>query len=131
MTTQEYLDSNIRVCFTEDFPTVGKVGPEREYAGVCRKHQVKVMASLVNLSLEDGLGECLGVETSRVDISRHLPHNGFGRSCYEDEAKVMEQAVAQFCEEEGLTICRKVNSWPFAKAVVTKIPVAAGKEKAQ
>lgn len=97
---------------------VGERQNPRTFRTNCGKFPVSVDVSTASVDFGGYHATC--VVTSKVDISRNLWGNGFASFCCYDEATTMESAVAAYCEENGLTICRKENSWPYACAVVTK-----------
>lgn len=120
MTPEEYRNSHVRIGFMQDFPQVGEPTDAVTYKAVCRGFMTEVSVSQTRLSFGDGDHTVAGVVTSRVDISHNLPMGGFNSHCCYDEAETMDAAIAQYCEENGLELCRKINSWPYGKAVVQK-----------
>lgn len=117
MTAQEYLESNLRIGFT-DHKFLDYASNPQTYRTKCRGYDVKVEVCTQPVQFNGYHVTC--AVTSRVEIARNLPLNGFASHCHQDEAQAMERAVAAYCEEFDYTICRKENSWPYAVAVVTK-----------
>jgi len=119
MTIKEYLNQDQKIGFTESFPAKKQLYSET-YVIEWRNRDIKVSAHLVQLTFgEKEEFNCFGVETSSVDISKYLPMNGWGSMCFTDEAKIMRDAVVDFCEKHNLVICAHINDWPTANVVVT------------
>lgn len=78
MTSREYLNQDQRIGFMESFPTKEQLYSET-YITEWRNRDIKVSAHLVKLTFgEKQEFSCFGVETSRVDVSKYLPMNGWG-----------------------------------------------------
>jgi len=91
---------------------------EATYQAVCRRFDVEFKVMLCKVTLGDGKYECTAIVTDRVDVGTKLGVYSFGSHCHVDEARTMELGVIRFAKENNLMICNKVNSWPFAKALV-------------
>lgn len=117
MTKEDYLKEKMRIGFTQQFPVL-EVLESEEVSSTCLDYPVRFNVSLVKV----GFGEysCLGIVTDRVDIAHKLPLNGFNSYCCFDEGETMEKALVEFAEKKKLILCNKVNSWPFAKAIVSR-----------
>jgi len=126
MSTDEYLSATLRIGFMQHFPVAEIVHTQEEEVELTYRYfkgrLARIKVSLCRCTFGDsneysvfcvvterwnGVSEALGSAAS------------FGSFCHEDEAFAMEKAVAQYCEKQGLIICSKECSWPFAKAVTS------------
>lgn len=121
MTPEEYLNQKTnphRIGFTQEFPIVKYLKFET-VTKKCRNFTVTFDVNLVKVSF-GGKYTCTAIVTDCVDISHNLFMNGWNSCCFVDEAETMEKALVEFAEKNGFELCTKVNSWPFAKAIVQR-----------
>ena len=113
-----YLKKNIRIGNMGKFPTK-EVIDEIIIQTNCGGYNVQVITQYVTVTFgENNEYICKAVVTNHVDIGRRMPLGGFGSHCYFEEAQTAELAVVEMCKKHNLMICDKVNSWPYAQAIV-------------
>ena len=125
-----FITDNLRT-YLKDYPSVGFITefPETDAKPLdediiedeVRGVKVKFSVRLTKLKFGEGKYEVTGIVTDTIDISSKLPMGGFGSHSYLDVAKMLEAAVAKMCLKHNLFVNQKVNSWPFAKAVVSPV----------
>lgn len=115
---KKYLDESQHIGFMSDFPIQDKLETFKINTK-CRNIPVEVIVHYCKLQYgskpEDTVA---GLVTERLDISKYLPLNGFASNCCYDEATTMEEAIVEIARQKNVMICNKINSWPFAKAVI-------------
>lgn len=118
MTIEEYLDKPQMIGFTQSFP-IKEILFTVKATSKIRNIPIKFNIHVVKLGFGDNLKyHILGIVTDHVDISDHLPLNGFGSISYFDEARIMKIAVAKLASCNNYTICQDICSWPFAKVLI-------------
>ena len=121
MTFEEYIKEDLLIGFMEGFPVLETLETQTLTAtGYSRHFPTEIKVSLAKVGFgKDNEFQCRAVITERVDTASTRPMHGWGSCCHIDEGKFMEKAVVKFCELNDLIICKKICSWPFAKAIVT------------
>ena len=120
MTSEEYKALNHYMGFIEDFPVLEIIESE-EVSYICRgKFPVTFKVSLAKVGFGEGNKySCLALVTDIVDISHKLFLSGWNSFCCYDEADTMEKALMEYAAKKGYILCHKVNSWPFAKSIIS------------
>lgn len=117
----DYLAERKLFGFMDSFPETGIVFDEIEVYGKCRNFDARFKVRFSQVSFgPNNEWVCRAIVTDRVDISKFLPMSGFNSYCYENESDVMELGVIEMAKKRDLLICSKINSWPFAKAIVSE-----------
>ncbi|MCK9574795.1 MAG: hypothetical protein WC979_02930 [Candidatus Pacearchaeota archaeon] len=123
MDYKEYKESNIRIGFIDKFTEIENTRTlSHRYTGKILNVYVEFDVYLA----KGGFGpdkkysvDCL--YTDEISIDKQLPLNGFNSNACFHIGEVIDNAIADFAEKNGLTLCNKINSWPFGIAVITKL----------
>ena len=120
---KKYINEVQMIGFTDSFPEVdGKVIDEMLITTTCHGFEVqfKVRYGLVSFG-PDNQHTVHGITTERVDIAHKLNNSGHGSHCYIDEGATMERGVITMAMKHGLMVCKKICTWPMAKALVQNV----------
>lgn len=100
----------------------GNIYIESSYNLKCIRFPVTVNVKLIDVTFgENNEYSCRAVVTSKVDIAKRLPLDGFGPMAFIDEAQTMKEAAKLFCEQHQVELCHVVNNWPFFKGIVSSV----------
>ena len=121
MNHEKYLQQSPMVGFTEsvsyDAYTIGERVTPITYRATCLNFPVEVTVATAMVKFKGFEIAC--AVTTEVRVGHLLSNGGFGSHAYFDESKVMEAAIATYCERHGYAVCKKVCSWPYAVAMIT------------
>lgn len=120
---KKYLEETILIGFTDSFPEDKKeIVDEITLTRLCRGFSVEFRVRYGKVTFgPNNEYWCYGITTDRVEINDRLQNGGFGSYSHVDEADTMEKAVTDMARKNGLMVCRKICSWPFAKAIVQEV----------
>jgi len=119
---RKYLDESLMVGFMSNFPEtkeecIDSIVIEEDLLN----HKVTFNVRFTQLTYgDDNEYEVLGIVTDELSISNKLPMNGFNSFSHQDIGLLLDKAVVIMAAKHDLVLCKKVCSWPFGKAIVTK-----------
>jgi len=120
----KYIKESIRIGFTHSWEGDKiEILDEMIVKDECHGFPVEFKVMLQKLTFGKGKDSFFltGIVTERVEIAHKLRSGGWGSHCYMEESATMELGVVIMAMKHDMYVHTKVCSWPFAKALVSKV----------